>query len=294
MTKTILGFLAAAIALVFYLSFFVVDEREKALVLRFGDINHVVDEPGIYFKVPIADTVTMVEDRIIIWEYDNLKVQDVASQFYVVDATALARIDNAGLFRESLSADLNQASDRVGALLDAALRQTYGRRSFDQVLSSDRSTMMQEIATQVRGEAKSLGIDIVDVRVRRTDLDGSVLVATYERMRSERVAVATDIRSKGEATKVRKNAETDRTYAERTSNARRDAEIIRGQADAERNKVFAEAYSQDPEFFSFYRSMQAYARSLAGDGTTMVLDPKSEFFKHFGAQGKQAVPAPAQ
>lgn len=294
MTKTILGFLAAAIVLVFYLSFFVVDEREKALVLRFGDINHIVDEPGIYFKVPIADTVTMVEDRIIIWEYDNLKVQDVASQFYVVDATALARIDNAGLFRESLSADLNQASDRVGALLDAALRQTYGRRSFDQVLSSDRSTMMQEIATQVRGEAKSLGIEIVDVRVRRTDLDGSVLVATYERMRSERVAVATDIRSKGEATKVRRNAETDRTYAERTSNARRDAEIIRGQADAERNKVFAEAYQQDPEFFSFYRSMQAYARSLAGDGTTMVLDPKSDFFKHFGTRAKEAAPAPAQ
>lgn len=295
MTKTILGIAAAAIAVIFYMSYFVVTEREKALVLRFGDINRIVEEPGLYFKLPIADTVTMIEDRIIIWENNDRPVQDMNSQVYIVDAITLARIKNARLFRETLGADLMQAEARVAARLDASLRQTYGRRSFDAALSSDRSVMMREIRDQVRSEAETLGIEIVDVRVRRTDLSENVLEQTYRRMESERNALAQDIRSKGEATKTRMNAETDRTYAERLAGAQRESEIIKGQADAERNKVFAEAFNQDPEFFSFYRSMQAYAKSLSGQGTTMVLRPDSEFFKYFGTRKDEITPAaPAQ
>jgi len=295
MTKTLLGILAAAIAVVFYMSYFVVTEREKALVLRFGDINRIVEEPGLYFKLPIADTVTMIEDRIIIWENNDRPVQDMNSQVYIVDAITLARIKDARLFRETLGADLMQAEARVAARLDASLRQTYGRRSFDAALSSDRSVMMREIRDQVRSEAETLGIEIVDVRVRRTDLSENVLEQTYRRMESERNALAQDIRSKGEATKTRMNAETDRTYAERLAGAQRESEIVKGQADAERNKVFAEAFNQDPEFFSFYRSMQAYAKSLSGQGTTMVLRPDSEFFKYFGTRkGETAPAAPAQ
>jgi modulator of FtsH protease HflC len=286
--RNILGILVAAVLFVMYLSYFIVNEKQKALVLRFGDINRIVEEPGLYFKLPIADTVTMIEDRIIVWEMNNRPVQDVASQVYIVDAITLARIKDARLFRETLGADLDQAELRVAARLDAALRQTYGRRSFDAALSSDRSVMMREIATELRKEADTLGIDIVDVRVRRTDLSENVLAQTYARMESERNALAADIRSEGEATKVRRKAETDRAYTVRIAEARRDAEIVRGEGDSERNKVFADAFQTDPEFFAFYRSMQAYARGLGAEGTTLVMDPKSDFFKYFGTQKDEA------
>lgn len=296
-SKTILAIVAIAAAVVFYLSYFVVDQKHNALVLRFGDINRVIDKPGLYFKVPFADTVSMIDKRIMIWENNGRQVQDVASQVYIVDAFTLARIEDARLFRETLGADMLQAEQRVGASLDAALRQTYGRRSFDAALSSDRATMMREIRDQLRQEAERLGIEIVDVRVRRTDLSENVLEQTYGRMRSERNALAQDIRSQGESTKTRMNAETDRTVTEKLAQARKEAEIIRGQGDAERNKVFAEAFEQDPEFFSFYRSMQAYRNSLGTDGTTMVLNPDSAFFRYFGDQqpgAMPAAPAPAQ
>jgi modulator of FtsH protease HflC len=295
MTKSFLAIIAAVALAVVYMSTFVVSERQKALVLRFGDINRIVDLPGLYFKLPVAETVTMIEDRIMVWENDNRPVQDKDSQVYIVDAITLSRIKDARLFRETLGADLEQAQIRVGALLDAALRQTYGQRSFDQVLSADRSTMMLEISKQVRQEADRLGIDIVDVRVRRTDLDGAVLDSTYNRMKSERNALATKLRSEGEAVKTRMNAQTDRKYVVRVEEARRDAEIVKGQADATRNKVFATAFQQDTEFFSFYRSMQAYAKGLSGQGTTMVLKPDSDFFRYFGGNAaKDAAPAPAQ
>ena len=292
MTKSILGIAAAVVAILLYMSYFVVDEKHKALVLRFGDINRVVEQPGLYFKLPFADTVTMIEDRIIIWENNDRPVQDVASQVYIVDAITLARIKDARLFRETLGADLLQAEARVAARLDAALRQTYGRRSFDAALSSDRAVMMREIRDQVRTEAESLGIEIVDVRVRRTDLSENVLEQTYRRMESERNALAQDIRSQGVATQTRMNAETDRTYTVKLAEARKQSEIVRGQGDAERNRVFAAAFQQDPEFFSFYRSMQAYAKSLSSTGTTMVLKPDSDFFKYFGTENP-ATPAPA-
>jgi membrane protease subunit HflC len=144
--------------------------------------------------------------------------------------------------------------------------------------------MMREIRDALREEADTLGIEIVDVRVRRTDLSENVLEQTYRRMESERKALAQDIRSQGEATKTRMNAETDRNVTEKLALARKESEIIRGVGDAERNRVFAEAFQQDPEFFSFYRSMQAYAKSLGTQGTTMVLNPDSEFFKYFGGQ----------
>ncbi|MCA0434759.1 MAG: protease modulator HflC [Proteobacteria bacterium] len=286
--RNTLGFLLAAVALVAYLSYFIVDEREKAIVQRFGEISRTVEEPGLYFKIPFAESITPVDDRIILWENNNRTVQDKDSQVYIVDAITLARIKNVRLFRETLGANLEQAEVRIGALLDAALRQTYGRRSFDQVLSSDRATMMDEISKQVHSEAEQLGIEIVDVRIRKTDLSGAVLADTHNRMRSERNALATDIRSRGEAFRTRMNAETDRLFIEKTATARKQSEIIRGEGDADRNRIFAAAFEQDPEFFGFYRSMQAYQKALANRDTTLVLNPATEFFKYFGAGGQPA------
>jgi modulator of FtsH protease HflC len=280
--RNILGLIVALVLATLYLSYFIVNEKQKALVLRFGDINRIVELPGLYFKLPFADTVTTIEDRVMIWEMNDRPVQDIASQVYNVDAITLVRISNARKFRETLGADLDQARVRVAARMDAALRQTYGRRSFDAALSSDRSVMMREIRDQLRPEADQLGIEIIDVRVRRTDLSDNVLAQTYARMESERNALAADIRSKGEATKTQRNAETNRAYTVKLAEARRKSEVLRG--DAERNKVFADAYQKDPEFFAFYRSMLAYSKSLGAEGTTLVLDPNSEFFKYFGTQ----------
>ncbi len=293
--RNALGLIVGAVLVVGYLSYFIVNEKQKAIVQRLGQINRVVEKPGLYFKLPIADTVTMIDDRILVWENNDRQVQDIASQVYIVDAVTLARIKDARLFRETLGADLVQAELRVAARLDAALRQTYGRRSFDAALTSDRAVMMREIRDQLRPEADSLGIEIVDVRVRRTDLSENVLDQTYKRMESERNALAADIRSKGNATKTRMDAETNRTYTVKIVEAQRQAQIIRGEGDADRNKAYADAYQKDPEFFAFYRSMQAYAKSLGTEGTTLVLDPNSEFFKYFGSQkDKTQVPTTPQ
>ena len=294
--KTVGGGVLAALLIAAYMSYFIVDERQKALVLRFGEINHIVETPGIYFKVPIADDVVYVEDRIVLWESLDKGVQVVDGRRYLVDALTVARIADSQKFRQTVGADLARAKMRIETRLDAALRQTYGRRTFEAALSKDRDVMMKEMGAQVRGEALALGIEIVDVRIRRTDLMPEVLEDTYNRMSSERMAEAADLRAKGEATKTRMVAETDRAFTVRIAEARKQSEIIRGEGEGERNKVFAQAFELDPEFFGFYRSMQAYAKSLSTQGTTLVLKPDSEFFSYFGTRKPEtAAPnAPAQ
>jgi modulator of FtsH protease HflC len=194
--------------------------------------------------------------------------------------------------RQTVSADLTRAWDRIRTRLDAALRQTYGNRTFEAALSKDRTVMMREIRDSVRAEALNNGIEIVDVRIVRTDLMDEVLKNTYERMSSERIAEAKDLRGRGEARKIEIMAQADRAYTEKLADARRQSEVIRGEGEGERNKTFAEAFQQDPEFFAFYRSMQAYAKSLSSSGTTLVLRPDSDFFKYLGME--KATPAPQQ
>jgi membrane protease subunit HflC len=283
--------LLIALAFLFYTGTFVVDEREKALVMRFGDINRIVEKPGLYFKIPIADTVVPIEDRLVMWTSPDKSVQVIDGRRYLVDAITMARIGNAQKFREAVGADLVRARDRIETRLDAALRQTYGKRTFESALSKERAVMMREIRDQVRSEASNIGIDIVDVRILRTDLMDEVLKNTYDRMSSERLAEAKDLRARGEARKTRMIAEADRGYTERIADARRQSEITRGEGEADRSRIFAEAFQQDPEFYAFYRSMQAYAKSLGTTGTTLVLKPDSEFFKYFGT-GKGPQPQP--
>lgn len=281
----------AILGLIVWSSTFIVDERKKALVLRFGEINRIVEKPGLYFKIPVADDVVPIEDRMILWTSDNMSVQVVDGRRYLVDAVTMARIVNAQRFRETVSADISRAWDRIRTRLDAALRQTYGKRTFDAALSKDRAVMMREIRDQVRAEALNNGIEIVDVRIVRTDLMDEVLKNTYERMSSERIAEAKDLRGRGEARKIEIMAQADRAYTEKLADARRQSEVIRGEGEGERNKIFAGAFQQDPEFFAFYRSMQAYAKSLSSSGTTLVLKPDSDFFKYLGMD-KATPPAP--
>jgi membrane protease subunit HflC len=290
--KSVVIIVLGVLLFLIYSSVFIVDEREKAIVVRLGEIRRTINQPGLYFKLPFVEERIIIEDRIVFFESPDKTVQVVDGRRYQVDATTMLRVVDSQKFRETVDASLTRARDRIATRLDAALRQTYGRRTFDAALSQDRAVMMREIRDQVRAEAVSLGIDVVDVRIRRTDLMPEVLQDTYDRMSAERLAEAAELRAIGESQSIRVRAEADRELVELVSKARRESEIIRGQGDAERNKVFAEAFSKDAEFFSFYRSMQAYAKSLGGTATTLVLDPTWEFFKYFG-QGTSAAPTQA-
>ena len=272
----------AAVVILAYSSVFTVDEREEALVIRFGEIQRTIESPGLYFKLPLFDDLRKVENRIMFMQSTDKAVQVVDGRRYSVDAITVVRIVDPQKYRETVDADIALARARIETRLDAALRQTYGRRSFGAALSEDRTKMMREIRDQVRREAESLGIEIVDVRIRRTELMPDVLQDTYARMSAERFAEAAELRAIGQAQATRIQAEADRAAVELLATAQRESEIVRGEGDAERNRTFAEAFGRDIEFFNFYRSMQAYTKSLAGTETTLVLSPDSEFFRHFG------------
>ena len=281
-----------ALAIAAYSSLFIVDQRQAALVTRFGEIQRVVTDPGLYVKVPVVDELIPIEKRVLNFESTDMAVQVTDGRRYLVDSVTMLRVVDPKRFRETVGASLRLAWARIKTRLDAALRQTYGRRNFDAALSKDRAAMMREIRDQVRPEALALGIEVVDVRIRRTDLMPEVMNDTYERMNAERFAEAAQLRAVGQAEAARIRAEADREAVELVAQARRQGEITRGEGDGERNRVFAEAYQKDPEFFSFYRSMQAYAKSLADAATTLVLSPTSEFFKYFGGKSS-AAPAPS-
>lgn len=280
----VVGILAAAV----YASIFIVNEREQAIVLRFGEIRRVISqntdpphEPGAYFKVPFLDTVQILEDRILKLALDDIRVQVRDGRRYLVDAFVAYRIVNPRQFRETVAGNLNIANQNLGTRLDAALRRVYGQRSFEAALSAQRAEMMTEVRDQLRPLAADIGINIVDVRIKRTDLLPEVSQQTFERMKAERLAEAAELRARGTQEKLRIEAEADREATVTIAEAQRDADILRGEGDAERNRIFAEAFQRDPEFFAFYRSMKAYETAIEGSDTTMVLSPDSQFFEFF-------------
>ncbi|WP_083982468.1 protease modulator HflC [Devosia soli] len=284
----IIGAVIIAALYVLFSSIYVVDEREQAIVTRFGQITDIRTEPGVYFKIPtdFVDRVQLVEDRLLRYDIANMRVQVSGNAFYQVDAFLTYRIADARLFRQRATGQLSVVEDRIGANLDSALRQVYAAREFNAALSDQRAQMMQETRDLIRPDLAEIGVDVVDVRILRTDLDADVSATTFERMRAERLAEAALLRARGEEQAQSLRAIADRQAVEIVAAATRDAEIIRGQGDAERNRIFAAAYGQDPEFFEFYRSMESYRTALANTGTTMVLSPDSAFFRYFGSSGE--------
>ncbi|MBW9087623.1 protease modulator HflC [Rhizobium wenxiniae] len=294
----------AVILFLVYSSVFVVNEREQAIVVRFGEIQDVKQEPGLYFKLPFAfmdaDRVQYVEDRSLRFDLDNIRVQVRGGAFYEVDAFVVYAISDPRRFRETVSGDRESAESRLSTRLDAALRRVYGLRNFSAALSDERVSMMQEVRADLNSAAESLGLTIRDVRIRRTDLTQEVSQQTFQRMRAERLAEAELIRARGNEAGQRRRAIADRQVVEFVSEAQRDSEILRGEGDAERNRIFAEAFQRDPSFFEFYRSMRAYVSALGDSNTTMVLSPDSDFFKFFetpngvsAPRAGAAAPAPA-
>ncbi|MDR6756586.1 membrane protease subunit HflC [Mycoplana sp. BE70] len=276
----------AVILFLAYSSVFVVNARQQAIVVRFGEIQSVKTEPGIYFKLPFAfmdaDRVQYVSDQALRFDLDNIRVQVSGGKFYEVDAFVVYHISDPRRFREAVSADRDAAEARLRTRLDSALRRVYGLRGFEAALSEERASMMREVRNELTPDAENLGLTVTDVRIRRTDLTQEVSQQTFERMKAERLAEAELIRARGNEQGQARRAIADRQVVEILAEARRESEIVRGQGDAERNRVFGEAFSKDPDFFAFYRSMEAYRQSLGSNDTTLVLNPNTEFFRYFG------------
>lgn len=268
-------------------SLFVVNEREQAIVTRFGEITREIREPGLYFKIPtdFVERVQFVDKRLLRYDLERIRLQVSGGQFYIVDAFITYRIENLTRFREAVSGNIFQAEERIRTRFESALRDVYGQREFDAALSEQRGEMMREVRDVVAADAALIGATVVDVRILVTDLTPEVSAQTYERMRAERLAEAAFLRARGQEQAQILRAIADRQAVEIVSAANRDSEIIRGEGDAERNRLFAQAYSQDEAFFEFYRSMDAYRIALGDGSTTMMLTPDSAFFRFFGSNG---------
>lgn len=271
-------------------SVFIVDERQKALVLQFGQIVKVQEEPGLGFKLPLIQEVVRYDDRILSRDLDPLDITASDDRRLVVDAFARYRITDVERFRQATGGGGEEAAARrLDSILRAETREVLGSVSSNDILSVDRAALMLRIRNQAIAEANALGLQVVDVRLKRTDLPPENLEATYNRMIAEREREAADEIARGNEAAQRVRAGADRTVVELVSDATRQAEITRGEADAERNAIFAESFGADPEFFEFYRSMTAYARSLRPGNSTMVLSPDNEFFNYLKSdQGAQS------
>ena len=262
-------------------SVFIVDERNKALVLQFGRVVAIKEDPGLSFKLPFIQNVVYYEDRILSSVIDPLEVTPLDDRRLVVDAFTRYRISDLNQFREAVGTGGEIAAEgRLDGIFRNELREVLGSVSSNDILSSDRAMLMERILNGAVVKGRAIGIEVIDVRLKRTDLPRANLDATFARMRAEREREAADEIARGNEAAQRVRALADRTEVEIVSDARRDAEIIRGEADAERNAIFATAFGEDPEFFEFYRSLTAYTNALQGKNSTMVISPDSEFFDY--------------
>lgn len=279
--------------MVLWSGLFIVDERQRALVLQFGQVvGDPIEDPGLYFKVPLIQNVAYFEDRILPLETTELEVTPIDDRRLVVDAFARWRIVDTIRFRQAVF-DESAAVPRLESILNAALREVLGGVTASAVLSQDRGDLMGRIRDVSRVSARELGVEIVDVRIRRADLPAQNLQATFARMQAEREREAADERARGAEAAQRVRANADRQATELVSEAQRESEIIRGEADATRNAIFAEAFGRDPDFFAFFRSMTAYERAMRGENSTLVISPDSEFFSFFRSIDGAAAVAPA-
>ena len=289
----LIGLVVAAIILLMS-SFYTVDERQKAMVLQFGQVKAIKEEPGFAFKIPFIQNVVYYDSRIQGLDTNALEVTPLDDRRLIVDAFARWRIADVQQFRRAVGVGGMQAAEqRLEAILNANVREALGSVRSEAVLSADRVGLMNRIRDQSIEEARALGVDIIDVRLKRADLPEQNLAATFDRMRAEREREAADERARGSEAAQRLRAQADRTAIEIVSEAERDAKIVRGEADAERNGILAGAYGADQEFFAFLRSLDAYRRSLTGDNATLMIEPDSAFFDYLHSPNRRVPAVPA-
>ena len=276
--------LIIVIGFVVYLSFFTVKEINQAIVLQFGDPKRVITKPGLQLKIPFIQNVVYLDRRILSLDPQPEEVIASDQKRLIVDAYARFKIVDPLKFYVSVG-DERVARSRLATIINSRLRSVLGKHSLATLLSEDRTKQMAIIQDGVNNEAEKFGITIIDIRIKRADLPQANSEAIYKRMQTEREREAKQFRARGAEMAVTITSTADKEVTVLLANARKQSEIMKGEGDGQRNKIFANAFGTDPDFFSFYRAMQAYEKALIGGDTSLILSPDSDFFKFFGNAG---------
>ena len=267
-----------------YLSLFVVKEINQAIVLQFGDPKKVIVKPGLQVKIPFIQNVVFLDRRILNLDAPPEEVIASDQKRLIVDAYARFKIIDPLKFYISVG-DERVARSRLSTIINSRIRSVLGKQSLATLLSEDRTKQMAIIQEGVNNEAQNFGIEIIDVRIKRADLPQANSEAIFKRMQTEREREAKEFRAKGAEMAVTITSTADKEVTVILANAKKQSEIMKGEGDGQRNKIFAQAFGKDPEFFAFYRAMQAYEKALIGGDTSLILSPDSDFFKFFGDTG---------
>ncbi|WP_025899316.1 protease modulator HflC [Sneathiella glossodoripedis] len=265
---------------------FTVNETQQAMVMQFGEVKNVLTEPGLKVKVPFVQDVVFVERRVLSVSTSRSEVVTRDQKRLMVDSFARFKIIDPLLYYQSFG-NLEVAFSRVETLVSSQVKQNLGREILTNIVSGERNRLMDQIKNRVNAETERRGVQVVDVRIVRTDLPKANRQKVFDRMRTQREQEAREIRAEGAEIAQRIKANADREKTVLLAEAKKDSEILRGQGDAEKNRIFAEAFGRDADFFSFYRSMQAYREAISDNDTTMVLSPNSDFFKYFGTKSNR-------
>ena len=269
------------IAATIFFSVFIVKEVNQAIVLQFGDPKKIIVKPGLNFKIPFIQNVVFLDKRILNLDTPPEEVIASDQKRLIVDAFARFQIVDPLKFYISVGNE-RVARSRLSTIINSRIRSVLGTQELQTLLSKDRSKQMASIQEGVNNEAENFGIKIVDVRIKRADLPQANSDAIYKRMQTEREREAKEFRAKGAEMAAEITANADKEVTVILANAEKSSQILKGEGDGRRNKIFADAFGQDPEFFAFYRAMQAYEKALIGGETSLILSPDSEFFKFFG------------
>jgi membrane protease subunit HflC len=269
-------------------SMYQVTEWEKAMLFRLGEIVKTDVQPGLHFKFPFVNNVRKFDGRILTLDVEPERFLTAEKKNVIVDSFVMWRIDDVERFYTAVLGDERNARQRLEQIIKDAMRGEFSKREVNEVVSGDRDTMMKSLTVDANKQAEFIGISIIDVRVKRVDLPSEVSNSVYRRMQAERSRVAKEFRSEGMEAAEKIRADADRQRQVLIANAYRDAEQLRGEGDARAAEIYAEAYGKDSEFYSFYRSLQAYQESFDGGNNMMLLEPDSEFFQYFNeSRGKK-------
>ena len=268
------------------MSIFTVDQRQFALVFQLGEVKRAISEPGLYFKIPMIQNVRLFDKRILTLD-NNEPERFITSEKknVLVDSYIKWRIVDPKLFYISVGGDEARAKTRLNQTVNAGLREEFGKRTVHDVISGERDQIMEDMRVKADTDARKIGVQIVDVRLKRVELPNEVSEAVYRRMEAERKRVANELRSEGAAEAEKIRADADRQREVIIANAYRDAQKIKGEGDAQATSIYGKAFGQNPEFYSFYRSLEAYRGSFSTKSDLLVVEPGSEFFKYMKGAG---------
>jgi len=292
-SRNLLIGVAIVVLIILAFSVFTVRESETAIRFRLGEIVEADYQPGLHFKVPFINNIEKFDARVQTLDTDPERFLTVEKKNVMVDSFVKWRIGDVGLFYTRLLGDPSRANLRLDQIIKDGLRSEFSKRTLQDAVSGDRQQIMEVLSATASEEAQELGIEVLDVRIKRIDLPAEVSSSVFQRMRAERERVARDFRSRGAEAAERIQANADRQSTVILAEAFRDAESTRGEGDAKAAEIYANAYQQDPEFYSFYRSLNAYRNSLSNEDNVLVLEPDSDFFQYFKTGKSMPSPSPA-